>query len=419
MARLAIVGSGIAGLGLAYYLRKDFQIDIYEKERRAGGHANTVHVAEQEKQIPIDTGFMVFNQITYPNLLRLFNELSVPIKTTDMSFSVQQTEENVEYAGASFNRLFGDRRNLFRPRHWKFLLEIDRFNKEAAEVYDEKMLQELSLKQYAMQRRYSSDFVNHYLIPMTGALWSAPPQKVLDFPAITLLRFFKNHGLLGQDTQFQWWTIDGGSKTYVDKLRAVLPNDVQTGCAAISVSRTKNSVLLNDSSGQTHEYDHVAFACHADEALRLIGDLRDEERQTLSAFAYQKNGTLLHTDSCIMPREKRCWASWNYRIDKAGSSTHYWMNSLQDVSKKQNYFVTLNGSHLIDSKKVIQDLEYHHPLFNLEALRAQEKLPGLNRNSYRQQYFFCGSYFGFGFHEDALRSSVNLAALLTGTAVCR
>ena len=418
MSGLAIIGAGIAGLGLAYHLRKDFKLTIYEKDHRAGGHAHTVDIRENEQELPIDTGFMVFNHATYPELLKLFNQLRVPMKMTDMSFSVQHKSENVEYSGASFDRLFGQRTNLFNIRFWKFLMEIDRFNKEAAETLSDSESLTLSLKQYVEARSYNPDLLNLYLIPMTGALWSAPPEKMLHFPAITLLRFFRNHGLLGAKTQHQWWTVDGGSKVYVQKILDQLPADIQLGCSAVSVKRGNRKVSVVDSHGQTRDYDHVVFACHADQALSLIESPRAEEREILGAFAYQCNDTVLHSDASVMPQEKRCWASWNYRLDSQGSSTHYWMNSLQDLSKNENYFVTLNGSHFIDSRRIHKRMEYHHPLFDLKALQAQQRLPDLNKNSYREQLFFCGSYFGFGFHEDALRSSVELASLLSGRAAC-
>lgn len=418
MSRLAIIGSGIAGLGLAYYLRKHYELTIYEKDTRLGGHSHTVGVPENGREIPVDTGFMVFNHVTYPNLLKLFNELQVPTKKTDMSFSVQHKLTNIEYSGASFDRLFADRRNLLNIRFWKFLGEIDRFNKEGAAPDLDSTWSKLSLRQYAETRKYSSDFVNLYLIPMTGALWSAPPEKVMQFPAISLLRFFRNHGLLGTSTHHQWWTVDGGSKVYVKKIVEQLGGKIQINCAAVKVVRDGKKVFVIDSANNIEEYDHVAFACHADQALALISNPRQLEQDILGAFSYQSNDTVLHSDASIMPRHNRCWASWNYRLDKDGSSTHYWMNSLQNVSRLKNYFVTLNGAHLIDVNTIVKRMDYHHPVFDLNALQAQQNLPSLNKNSYREQLFFCGSYFGYGFHEDALSSSLALAELLTGSAVC-
>lgn len=418
MNKLAIIGSGIAGLGLAYRLRNSFDLVLYEKDNRAGGHSHTVDIEEADRTIPVDTGFMVFNQVTYPHLLQLFKELDVPMKKTDMSFSVQLKDDNLEYSGASFDRLFGDRKNILSPRFWKFLLEIDRFNKDGLKTEEDLFWSEMSLKDYATARNYSKDLVNRYLIPMTGALWSAPPEKMMEFPAITLLRFFRNHGLLATETHHQWWTVDGGARVYVDKILGQLGTATKIGCGAIEVTRDSKAVRIKDADGEVREFDQVVFACHADQALNLLKNPREEERDILSAFSYQRNDTTVHTDSFVMPHHKRCWASWNYRLANDGSSTHYWMNSLQNVSDRENYFVSLNADHMIDQKKVLRRMVYHHPLFDLPALEAQKKLPELNRNSYKDQIFYCGSYFGFGFHEDALRSSIQLAELLTGSRVC-
>lgn len=418
MNRLAIIGGGIAGLGLAYRLRNSFDLVLYEKDNRAGGHSHTVDIEEEDRAIPVDTGFMVFNQVTYPHLLQLFKELDVPMKKTDMSFSVQLKGDNLEYSGASFDRLFGDRKNILSPRFWKFLLEIDRFNKDGLKTEEDLFWSEMSLKDYATARNYSKDLVNRYLIPMTGALWSAPPEKMMEFPAITLLRFFRNHGLLATETHHQWWTVDGGARVYVDKILRQLGAATKIGCGAVEVTRDSRAVRVKDADGEEREFDQVVFACHADQALNLLKNPREEERDILSAFSYQRNDTTVHTDSFVMPHHKRCWASWNYRLANDGSSTHYWMNSLQNVSDRENYFVSLNADHMIDQKKVIKRMVYHHPLFDLPALEAQKKLPELNRNAYKDQIFYCGSYFGFGFHEDALRSSIQLAELLTGSRVC-
>ena len=418
MNKLAIIGGGIAGLGLAYRLRNSFDLVLYEKDNRAGGHSHTVDIEEADRTIPVDTGFMVFNQVTYPHLLQLFKELDVPMKKTDMSFSVQLKGDNLEYSGASFDRLFGDRKNILSLRFWKFLLEIDRFNKDGLKTEEDLFWSELSLQDYATARNYSKDLVNRYLIRMTGALWSAPPEKMMEFPAITLLRFFRNHGLLATETHHQWWTVDGGARVYVDKILGQLGTATKIGCGAIEVTRDSKAVRVKDADGEEREFDQVVFACHADQALNLLKNPREEERDILSAFSYQRNDTTVHTDSFVMPHHKRCWASWNYRLANDGSSTHYWMNSLQNVSDRENYFVSLNADHMIDQKKVLRRMVYHHPLFDLPALEAQKKLPELNRNSYKDQIFYCGSYFGFGFHEDALRSSIHLAELLTGSRVC-
>lgn len=420
MSEIAIIGSGIAGLGLAYYLRQGSdRITIYEKESHLGGHANTIETNDSGKRIPIDTGFMVFNKVTYPLLVELFAELKVPIKKTDMSFSVQHKLSGLEYAGASFDRLFGDRRNIINPGFWRMLGEIDRFNKEGHAGVAEPANIDLSLAEYANRRGHSEDFINLYLVPMCSALWSAPPRKMMNFPAITLLRFFKNHGLLGSNTQHQWWTVEGGSREYVSRLVATLKTVPRIASKVLQVRRGTKKVCVSTNDGITQEFDKVVLACHADEALRLVAGPTEDESRLLSAFFYQENDTILHTDCNVMPIAKRCWASWNYRIDENNSSTHYWMNSLQQVSETRDYFVTLNGAHLVAPSQILKRLTYHHPLFDLAALNAQSNLHLLNERSPRDQVFYCGSYFGYGFHEDALKSAHQLAEVLRGKVLCQ
>ena len=419
MNSLAIIGSGIAGLGLAYYLRNQYQVTIYEKNSHIGGHSNTVDITEDEKSIPIDTGFMVFNRQTYPHLLRLFSELKVPTKMTDMSFSVQNISKQLEFAGASFNRLFGDRKNLLNLQFWKMLMEINRFNSEASENLFNAKYANMSLLNYVKARNYGDDFLNCYLIPMSSAIWSTPAEKIINFPAVTLLRFFYNHGLLGTANQHQWWTVEGGAKEYVKRIVSALPSIPRIDSEVIEVSRAADRVYVITSSGNCQSYDKVVLACHADEALNILREPLEAERRLLGAFLYQPNEALLHTDINVMPRNKRCWASWNYRLDQHSNSTHYWMNSLQAVSKKKNYFVTLNGNKIVDERQILKRIIYHHPLFDSKAIKAQEQLmDDLIYNSHQNQVFFCGSYFGYGFHEDALSSSLKLAEYLSGGVLC-
>lgn len=417
MSRIAIVGSGIAGLGLAYYLRDKFHVTVFEKDDRSGGHSNTVEVLEQASRIPIDTGFMVFNKVTYPNLVELFTELAVPIKTTDMSFSVQSVTDSLEYSGASFRRLFGDLANIANARFWRLLKSIDRFNKEGGSALASGSYCHMTLSQYASSRGYGNDFLRLYLLPMSSALWSTPPEQVAELPIETLLRFFSNHGLLGQNTQHQWYTVDGGSAQYVRRLLAKLPETPRLSKEVVAVHRHFEGAEVITADGESHTFDIVVLACHADQARLILRDQKDRERQLLSAFDYKRNDVLLHTDAGVMPRVRRCWASWNYRADAQSSTVHYWMNSLQDVSGEQNYFVTLNGDHLVASEKIIKRMVYHHPVFNFETMKAQKHLHELNAPG--GQVFFCGSYFGYGFHEDALASSRRLARQLEGVALCR
>ncbi|MBN9396244.1 MAG: FAD-dependent oxidoreductase [Candidatus Melainabacteria bacterium] len=412
MKRVAIIGCGISGLGLAYYLRDlDCQFVLYEMEDYLGGHANTVMVDEGHHTIPVDTGFMVFNKVTYPLLLDLFKQLNVPIKQTDMSFSVQDAQTGLQYAGASFNRLFGDRSNFCKPFFLRLLLEINRFNCQGKADLLDNSVKAMSLAQYVQYKRFSKDFVDMYLVPMSAAIWSAPPGKMMDFPASTLLHFFANHGLLGVSTQHQWWTVDGGSRQYVKLLLDCVKADVRKCAKVVSVERKSQDVMVNCRDGDCQSYDQVIMACHADQALALLSRPSTLESSLLSAFSYQQNHTILHTDSSVMPKAPRCWASWNYRIDSESASTHYWMNNLQNVSQEKDYFVSLNAEHLIDKAKIVRRIVYHHPLFDKLAISAQSDLARLNNGPDHDRISFCGSYFGYGFHEDGLKSAWDLAQI--------
>ncbi|MEY4916898.1 MAG: hypothetical protein RL616_811 [Verrucomicrobiota bacterium] len=417
MKRLAIIGTGIAGLGCAHFLHRRFELTLYEKNNYAGGHTNTVAVPEENRSVPIDTGFMVFNEVTYPNLTRLFRELGVATKPAPMSFSVQHLPTGLEFCGTSLNHLFGQRKNLFRPRFWKMILQINRFNTEAIEALTSPQFQNHALGEYVRERNYGEDFLNFYLVPMSAAVWSTPPERMLEFPAVTLLRFFHNHGFLGLNTQHPWLTVVNGAKSYVEKITAPFRDKIKLKSGAVSVRRESGGVKITDVSGRTEIFDQVIFASHADETLTLLADADTQERATLGEFKYQPNTALLHTDESVMPKTKLCWASWNYRMNRAADgkispSTIYWMNHLQGVSDRQNYFVSINGENSVNPSKVLKRIQYEHPLFSLGATRAQHELPKLNERM--TNVYFCGSYFRYGFHEDAFTSALDLCRQLTG-----
>ena len=416
MKTLAVIGTGIAGLGCAYFLHPTHELTLYEKNDYAGGHTNTVTLEEGRESIPIDTGFMVYNEVTYPNLTRLFRELKVVTKPTSMSFSVQHLPSGLEFCGSSLNRLFGQRRNLFRPRFWRMLAQINRFNREAVAALDLPEYQSLTLGDYARQRNYGADFLNFYVVPMSSAVWSTPPDRMLEFPAVTLLRFFHNHGFLGLHTQHPWRTVVGGAKTYVAKILEPIRPRLRLSRGAVVVKREGGRVRVTDTAGKTESFDRAILACHADQSLKLLADADHDEQALLGEFHYQSNTALLHTDESVMPKTRRCWSSWNYRIrhDTAGQlapSTVYWMNSLQGVSDRKNYFVSINGEDAVNPGSVLKRIEYEHPLFSLGAIRAQAQLPRLNQRM--SNVFFCGSYFKYGFHEDALTSALDLSRLLS------
>lgn len=413
MKRLAIVGSGIAGLGAAHFLHRDHEITVLEKNDYPGGHSNTILVPEKDRKIPVDTGFMVYNEVTYPLLTRLFRELNVETKPTSMSFSVSDRGSGLEYCGSGVNALFAQRLNLLRPRFWRLLSRIDRFNREAIGFLENPSVRGLSLENYVRGRGYGEDFLNLYLLPMTSAVWSAPPQKMREFPAATLLRFFHNHGFLGLHTQHPWRTVSGGSRCYVQKLIAPFRDRIEADSPVAAIRRVGGSVQVT-TAGQIREFDAVILACHADEALEMLDDASPLERSLLRNFRYQRNTAILHRDSSVMPRTRRAWASWNYRIDPALDAhgkdkrytTHYWMNSLQKVSERENYFVSINGGDIAPDS-VIRSLSYDHPLFDLPAMRAQFRLHELNEAD--TGVYFCGSYFRYGFHEDAFWSAEQVA----------
>ncbi len=422
MPALAIIGTGIAGLGCAHFLHPRYDLTLFEQNDYAGGHTNTITVEEEGRAVPIDTGFMVFNRVTYPNLTRLFRELEVETKPTTMSFSVQHTPTGLEYNGGSLNLLFGQRRNLLRPRFWRMLMAINRFNADAVPALSEEKWAGHSLRDYVAERGYGEDMLQHYLVPMSSAVWSTPPELMLDFPAMTLLRFWHNHGFLGLHTQHPWFTVVNGAKSYVQKITAPFQDRVQLRRKAVRVARSADKVRITTADGATGEYDKVILACHGDQALALLADPTDLEARLLREFHYQPNTATLHTDTSLMPRTARCWASWNYRIDAAPDgrvlpTTHYWMNSLQNVSRRKNYFVSLNCHDRIAPEKVLRRIEYEHPIFNLEAIAAQKELPQLNRLSPAQTSYYAGAWFKYGFHEDGFTSALECARAVTGEPI--
>ncbi len=417
MARIAIVGTGIAGLGCAYFLRNRHELTLFDHGNYVGGHTNTIAVKQGHQEVSFDTGFMVFNKVTYPHLTRLFDKLEVAIQPTSMSFSVQHRPTALEFCGSSINHLFAQRRNIFRPGYWHFLTQISRFNREAAETLEKSLHLEDTVAEYVEAKGYGEAFLNYFLIPMSSAVWSTPPDKMLKFPITSLLRFFHNHGFLGLHTQHPWFSIQGGSQKYVRKILSLLPNDcIKLECGVLKVRRKSNGVELTLNNGASATFDKVILACHADQSLKILDEASAREVGCLDKFHYQPNQVTVHTDILVMPQRKLCWASWNYRIDsvpgQSRASTHYWMNSLQGLSQTTNYFVSLNYEDQISPEKVLRRIHYEHPLFDLSAMQAQKDLSAINRQHPDQTIYFCGSYTRYGFHEDGLASAVDVSSIL-------
>jgi len=413
MESIAIIGTDIAGMGCGHFLHKQYDIEFYEQNSYIGGHTNTVYVEEDGKKIPIDTGFIVFNTFTYPNLVRLFQELNVAVKPTNMSFGVQHLSSGLEYSSL---KLFAQKKNYLRPGFWKMLIQINRFFKEAEEILTNGKYEYYSINDYVKEKGYGDNFLYNYIVPMSSALWSTPTDITLQYPARALVQFFKNHGLLGINTQFQWYTVHNGSWQYRDRLIAPFKHKIQTGKAVTRVARINGKAIITASDGSVKTYDKVIFACHADQALRLLKDRTLSEDDLLSPFQYQKNVATLHTDESIMPKIKSTWSAWNYRVEeKAGkitTTTIYDMNCLQQISKKKSYFLSINDPGSIDPLKILKVIDYEHPIFTPDTARAQKSLSFLNENGVS---YFCGSYFRFGFHEDAFTSAVNLCTKLLGS----
>jgi predicted NAD/FAD-binding protein len=418
MLKTAIIGTGIAGMGCGHFLNDHDDLTLYEQNDYVGGHTNTVTVDENGSPVHIDTGFMVFNFQTYPNLCKLFEKIKAPIQKTDMSFSVQHQPSGLEYSGSSLNHLFAQRKNLFNVSYLKMLAQISRFNKESVKILDDPKYAHYSIGRYMTEFGYSSDMLWKYLVPMSSAVWSTPMKEMLDFPAVTLIRFFKNHGFLGLDTQHQWYTLNKGSQSYREILIGPFRNRIHVNRKAVQVIRQNGQVMVRASDGSLEAFDRVIIATHGDQALALVTAPTPAEQRLLSTFKYQYNKAVLHTDEAIMPKAKLAWSSWNYRIKEEDGelkpSTIYWMNRLQDVSKRKNYFVSINPHDDLDERKILKEIDYDHPLFDVPAIKAQEELDTLNANG---PVYFCGSYFKYGFHEDAFASAVKLCSHLLGENV--
>ncbi|MAM69184.1 MAG: NAD/FAD-binding protein [Rhodospirillaceae bacterium] len=412
--KIAVVGTGIAGLSAAWLLSNKHEVTIYEKENRLGGHSNTVDVTSEGACIPIDTGFIVYNEPNYPNLTALFDYLNVTTSPSHMSFSVSINRGKFEYAG-NFGGLFARPLNAISPRFWNMVSDIRRFYSEAPDLLGQSEIPHLSLGEYLDLNNYSEPFVRDHLLPMGAAIWSSPSDEMRNYPLEAFLRFYVNHSLLKFRKRPDWRTVVGGSRSYVERLRSNMSSTVQSGCCITSVRRTPVGAVITDQFGREENFDAVVLATHADQAFSILSDTDHAERSLLQQFKYSKNRAVLHTDSTLMPKRRRAWSSWNYvrnsDVEDNSVCVTYWMNKLQRLDTDKNYFVTLNPSREPHPGSIEAEFEYDHPMFNLSALSAQKKISQIQgvRNTW-----FCGSYFGYGFHEDALQAGLAVAEDIGG-----
>ena len=408
--KIAIVGSGIAGMTAAWMLHPQHELTIFEANDYIGGHTHTVPVEFAGQTHAVDTGFIVYNERTYPQFCRLLDRLGVVTQPSEMSFSVRCERTGLEYCGSNLNSLFTQRGNLFRSSFLRMLLDIVRFNRESVRLLDEDQT-DVTLGDYLDRHQYSRPFREHYLIPMGAAIWSMPPQQMLAFPARYFVQFCQNHGLLGLTNRPQWRVITGGSWRYVDRLTQPFRERIRLNCPVLFVRRGADSVEVISATG-TERFDQVVFATHGDQALRLLADASPLEREVLGAFRCQKNIAVLHTDASLLPRHRRAWASWNYHLPReplGEVAVTYQMNILQGIQSPEPFCVTLNREDAIRPDKVLQKFVYEHPIYSQEAVAAQRRhseISGINRTH------FCGAYWGYGFHEDGVKSGLAVASAL-------
>ena len=407
--KIAVVGGGISGLGAAYALSNTYQVTLFEAENRLGGHARTVFSGKSGQQ-PVDTGFIVFNYPNYPELTQLFSNLNVPIAKSDMSFGASLKDGKIEYALRNFDAIFAQRKNLLNPKFVKMVWDINRFNTIGLTVADD---ESLTIGQFLKRLKTGDWFRDYYLLPLSGAIWSTPTEKILDFPAYAMLQFFKNHALLSRSGQHQWYTVKGGSREYVSRLENALVQkqvEIRVNTPVASVTRHATGVVVKTYCSEPQTFDEVVFATHSDDTLALLSDPSEIEQKNLGSIKYQDNEVVLHSDVAVMPKLYKCWSSWVYteRKDKSTDKIDltYWMNSLQPIPLDDPLFVTLNSTHNIDQNKIHDQVTMRHPVYDLGVLNVQKDI---SLNNGHNRTWFSGAWMKNGFHEDGLSSGLDVA----------
>jgi len=407
--RIGVIGAGVAGLTAAWLLQKKHEVVLFEENSYLGGHTHTISIPDgPDAGTPVDTGFIVYNAKNYPSFIRLLDKLGIQGQSSDMSFGFYSRKKNLMYNSYVPKGLFAQKLNVFRPSFLLMVRDILRFNKQATADLAADAFGDMALGAYLDKGNYSRAFRDYYIIPMGAAIWSTPLNLMLDFPVSVFMRFFHNHGLLALEGRPQWLTVQGGSRTYVDAMLKGFRGRALTGRKIRSVKRNDKEAVVVDESGEQHRFDYVVIGTHADQALKILENPSPEEQELLGAWSYHFNTAVLHTDETLMPPLKNAWASWNYIVEPeadasaAPVSLTYHMNRLQSLKTARQYFVTLNTSRRIPAQKVIREMSYTHPMYDRKSLDTQKKLSGLNG---KNRTFYCGSYFGYGFHEDAVKSS--------------
>ena len=412
--KIAVIGSGISGLSSAYYLSKKHKVDLFEKQDRFGGHSYTLDVEyEVKEKVSVDIGFMVFNKITYPNLISFFEENKIEIEKSDMSFSVNVKNTNIEYCGKGLNGIFSNRSNLFNYKFVKMFFEIINFYKGCENLDVNSLEDNITLGQYLKKIKKTEYFINYHIIPMVSAIWSMPPYEASQMPLTFFLNFFKNHGLFKLKNRPQWFTVTNRSKTYVNKILSQISGEYYKNYEINKIERNNSGVkVYYGSANEFFAYDKVVLASHADESLKMISDPTDSEKKILNNFRYRKNTAVIHSDESSMPKNKKAWCSWNSSIkpnNKDNSSVTYWLNQLQNLKISKNIFLTINPFFKIDPSKIYNEIIFTHPYYDENALKNQSKLNSIQNV---KNTLFAGSYFGYGFHEDGIKSSMEMLKTL-------